>query len=92
MNYFYSHGFCEGFDSNIPYCRPYLTEELRNVSESTILQAIQRHIEDERLEEEKEKRENNFFRKYWIHILVGVVLVGGATGATMYIVKRRSAL
>lgn len=94
-NWFASLLACQGY-ADLPYCKPYITEELNNITESDLSRLIEDHLATETIDPNKNKDDQNniltFFKNYWLYTLIGVVLVAGATGGTIYFVKKRSAL
>ena len=89
-----NYGVCDGLQDVI-YCKPYVTEEL-NISSSELAGVLAEYLNTSSEESKDNKSEDKSLlttlKDNYIYVLLGVVLVAGATGGTIYIVKKRSAL
>lgn len=93
INLFSQYRVCEGLD-NVPYCRKYITEEIK-LTEAELAGKLSEYLktnEEEPVKEEEEKGIIAVIKNNYEYVIIGVVVVSGALIITIYIVKKRSAL
>ena len=92
VNLYSQYRMCEGLEE-VPYCRIYLTEDIK-MSEAELEEALVKYIskKENKEKENKEKGITEVIKENYIYIITGVVLVVGTAVVTIIIVKKRSAI
>jgi len=89
LNYFVQYPICDGLE-NIPYCQRFITEEF-SINLNELPERLEQYLDEHNLGPDGEVK-GNWFSKNWLYIAIGVVIVGGATGVTIFIVRKRRAI
>ena len=91
FNMFSTFEVCEGLE-NIPYCQPFVIDEFVDFNEGELPERIEKYLNENNLTPDGKEKAQNFgdwISKNLRYILTGVVIVGGITVVTTYIIKRR---
>lgn len=89
-NYFSVEPQCE--KSNKYYCQEFITEEL-NMSYEDFVRQANKDTKEQKEEEKKEASANDFWKKYGIFIIIGLVIVAMGVGTTVIVkLKQRSSV
>ena len=91
INMYSQYRICQGLE-DVPYCRKYITEEIK-ISESELASKLNEYLKEEKPGTEPEEEGiKDFIKSNYGYIIAGVGIVAGTLGITIVIVKKRSAL